>query len=121
MKYILFFTILTLCISCSDSLNIDNESQCINSKIEAYNKQSNDVVGLGGLSEIPQSISEFIHDGKKLYFIDFGIAFDAPGFILNDSCEELCQFQSLVVNDNIPNCSEFNDSLSGAIKIWPTE
>lgn len=121
MKYILFFTILTLCISCSDSLNIDDNPQCINAKIEAYNERSNVLVVLGDQPEIPQSISEFIHDGKKLYFIDFGIAFDAPGYILNDNCEELCQFQSLVVNDSIPNCSDFNESLSGAIKIWPTE
>ncbi|MFT6809215.1 MAG: hypothetical protein ACJA01_002447 [Saprospiraceae bacterium] len=100
---------------------MEDEVTCIYAKIEAYNKESTELEGLGSVINIPKSISEFVHDGETYYFVDFGIAFDAPGFILNDACEEVCQLQSLIENDNLPNCSEFNGSLSGAVKIWPTE
>jgi len=117
MKNILFFGIIFFCISCSESIN-DDEGTCINSRIEAYNKEEAENVGLGNISTAPQSISAFKHKGKTYYYIDYGIAFDASAFVLDENCEEVCEIQELI---NPMNCNEFNDSISGAVKIWPED
>lgn len=109
MKVLPFLLLATLFINTAckkNEVTFPKTSLCIESKIE--------VMRTANVAHT--SITRYSRNGESFWLFDSGSAFDAPKYMLNVSCDTVCQWCRC---SNIPVChSDFDLGDSTAVVLW---
>ncbi len=108
MKALPFLLIISLFIStaCHKNEVSPKTSVCIEAKIE--------IMRIANIANT--SVMRYTKNNEYYWLFDTGSAFDAPKYMLNVSCDTVCEWCRC---STIPTCqSDYNLNDSSAILIW---